>query len=549
MFWLTLVACMNENDGTPSPDPEPTVDSGSTTIPEPTTPTDGDDDDDTTLVDETGSADETGAAEDTATHDTGLAPDPCAPVAQVAVDSLTATPGRMVNQLELVAVTRSDVPVAARCVSDADPTEVHLLEDAGGTTHTFHFSGLLTQTDYTCTAAPICPRSSEPLPTVPAQVRAGPEALAEVTVWVDPALGMTGDYTLFNTKPGGACAAQGGFAQMIDPEGRPRFWHPLTPGDVGVEFMFRGADQFTIGGGNTPEGRPRILDLWLGETYASEQLPDASNTWFHHDGKMLDDGRILTLEMQDTYDGDRLFEGFAVRLHDPITGVLSWEYVAQTGVDAGELPIRNGGWDEWHANWVDVRQENGEDRLYVSLCYYGWVLKIDPVAGHIEWIMGDGGDLSLVDASGAALDPFEFSQCQHGLELNGDRILFYDNGLYRGYSRAAEYAIDESTMTATLLWTWEDDWFETTLGDVDYLDNGRILVNKAHPECWSYGDATEIVEFDPISGNAASRVQFTDIRDASYRAMRIDGCDVMANAKYCPAIAARHDELAKAFAP
>ena len=473
--------------------------------------------------------------------------DPCAESELVSVESLISAPGRMVNQLELTATTSVSVAVAAKCVSTSDTTEAHLLEDLGGTDHVFQFSGLLPNTDYTCTVAPICPRSADALPSVSASIGASPQALAPVTVWIDPVLGMTGDYTLFNTKPGGACSGQGGFAQLVDPDGKPRFWNAMPQIGIDVEVRYQGDDTFVFGGGYSNEGRPRIVELWEGETYASDLLPDELSTTFHHDGKMLDDGRIVTLETQETYNGPSVFEGFAVRAHDPVTGTLSWEYVAQTGVDAGELPIYNGDWDEWHANWVDVKVENGIDFVYVSLCFYGWVLKIDPVAGHIEWILGDGGDFSLVDAGGAPLDPFEFSQCQHGLEVEGDHVLFYDNGWDRGFSRASEYELDTATMTARLLWTWEDGWWETTLGDADYLDNGRILVDKAHPDCWSWGSPSEIVEFDPLSGLAASRVTFLDITDATYRAERLDGCELFANAKYCEALATRIDELAPAF--
>jgi len=475
-------------------------------------------------------------------------PDPCAESELVSVTSLVSAPGRMINQVELTAVTSSSVAVAARCVSDVDTTEVHLLEDLGGTEHVFQFSGLLTSTTYTCTAAPICPRSADPLPTVSVAVGAGPQGLAPVTVTIDPVLGMTGHYTLFNTKPNGACSGQGGFAQLVDPDGAPRFWHALPPLNVDVEVRHQGDGIFVFGGGYSPEGRPRIVDLWEGEQYASDFLPDATNTWFHHDGKMLDDGRIVTLEADTTNYLGTDFEGFAVRAHDPVTGVLSWEYRAQTGIDRGELPVRDFlDYDEWHPNWVDVEQENGQDMLYVSWCYYGWILKIDPISQTVVWIMGDGADLALVDAGGAPLDGFEFSQCQHGLEVDGDHVLVYDNGWYRGFSRVSEYEVDESTATARLLWTWEDDWQESTLGDADYLDNGRILTNKAHPDCWSYGTNSEIVEFDPLTGLAASRVRFDDIRDSTYRAERLDGCELFSNAKYCSTLADRLVELAPAF--
>jgi hypothetical protein len=471
----------------------------------------------------------------------------CSPTDDAAVTTFTAVQGRMVNQVEVQVETAGDVPVAVRCTLDADPTEVHLLEDAGGTTHTFRFGGLLPSASYTCEAAATCPRS----PTLPAPVRvatgAAPGGLAALDVEESPLLEVTGDYTLFNLDLQGGCGG-GGWLQLVDRQGRPRFWHPLEGVNVGVEARYDGRGALVFGGGLAPGGRPKVLDLWDGVVYDSgASLRDADEVWFHHDGKQLADGRILTLELETTRAADFDFEGFRVRLHDPRTQGVVWSYSSQQAVDRGELPVRSGG-DEWHANWVDVVVEDGRDVLYVSLCYYGWVLKIDPVAGVVEWVLGAGGDFALVDHGGRPLGDDEFSQCQHGLEVAGDRVLFYDNGWYRGRSRASEYEVDPESRIARLVWTWEDDWFESTLGDADWLPGGRVLVTKAHPSCWSYGAPSEIVELDPLTGIAASRLSFADPDAAIYRAERIDGCALFADTSTCPALAERLAELAPAFA-
>jgi hypothetical protein len=484
--------------------------------------------------------------------DPTLTTDPdCAPSEDAAITSFTAVQGRMVNQAEVTVETAGNVPVAVRCTLDADPTEVHLLEDQGGTTHGFRFEGLLPSETYTCEAAATCPRS----PTLPDPVTivtgAPPGGLASLDVEVSPQLGMTGAYTLFNLDQGGGCSG-GGWLQVVDREGRPRFWHPLQGVNVDTEARLGGDGTIAFGGGFSPDGRVRLLDLWDGIVYDSAtSLRDADETIFHHDGKVLADGRILTLELETTRSGDLSFEGFRVRLHDPATEAVVWTYSSQQAVDRGELPVYSGG-DEWHANWVDVVVEGGpgqgrRDVLYVSLCFYGWVLKIDPVAGVVEWVLGAGGDFSLVDHGGRPLGEDQFSQCQHGLEVQGDHVLFYDNGWYRGQSRASEYEVDADTGIARLLWTWEDDWYETTLGDADYLPNGRVLVTKAHPSCWSYGSGSEIVEIDPLTGLAASRLSFAQPDAALYRAERIDGCDLFANAATCPAIADRVLALEPAF--
>ena len=73
----------------------------------------------------------------------------------------------------------------------------------------------------------------------------------------------------------------------------------------------------------------RIVDLWDGERYAWAPTgwPD---TDFHHDGKRIADGRLMTLEGRPNRSGARSFVGFGLRAHDPETGEVSFELDSQT---------------------------------------------------------------------------------------------------------------------------------------------------------------------------------------------------------------------------
>jgi len=285
--------------------------------------------------------------------------------------------------------------------------------------------------------------------------------------------------------------------------------------------------------------------VFLGEIYDSaSSLLDYAYTTFHHDGKQIADGRILTLETETNTIQGTSFEGFAVRLHDPSTGIISWRYASSDALAAQELPP-DAYWygDPWHANWVDVIDENGEDKLYMSLCGAYKIIKVDPVLKTIEWTFGMGEDFTLLDTAGNPLPDGEYPSCQHGIEVIGDHLLVYDNGWARGVSRVAEYDLDTVQMTATLLWTWTDGWYRCCLGDVDQLDNGRVLVNQASFGC-TY--STEIHEIDPVTGAVASTVTLRP-GDASYRAERLDGCELFANAALCADTATRVAELAHIF--
>jgi hypothetical protein len=472
----------------------------------------------------------------------------CAPTGDADITAFSAIPGRLSNQVALRVTTAGDVPVAVRCTLVGGDGEVHLLEDDGGTDHVSHLSGLLPDSVYTCEASATCPRTASPPEPLTVVTGPAPGALAPVRVTLDERVGVSGDYTLFNLNSGGGCTP-GGWLQVVDLQGRPRFWHPLPAVGVDVEARFHGDDVFVFGGGETPDGRPRAVTVWDGQVYDSAVvLDDADTRVFHHDGKRLPDGRLMTLELrQNDAPGLGRFEGFAVRVLDPRSRAVEWEWSSQTAVDRGQLPVTSGG-DEWHANWADVVVERGRDVLYVSLCYSGWILRIDPASGDVEWVLGAGGDFELVDWGGAPLDPWEFSQCQHGIDVDGDRLVLYDNGWGRGYSRASAYEVDADAGIARLLWTFEDGgWYHGTLGDADWLPGGHVLVTRAYASCWDYGDHGEIVEFDPASGAVAARLELTRREDAIYRAERIDGCDLFADVATCPARAARAAELDPAF--
>lgn len=468
-------------------------------------------------------------------------PPPCEPDPSMRVVSAEARPGRLANQASIVVTTSADGPVAVRCVSERDPSDVHLVEDELGTTHVFDLGGLLVSDRYECAAAAICPRS-EPV-TFTIDTGAAPKEIVPVTVTTDPILGMTGAYTLFNLE---VCRGTYDWLHVVDPQGRTRWWHAMPlANDLGVEALYTADGQFVWGGGYTPLGRARAVDPFAGEVYDSAStLSDYASTVFHHDGKQLADGRILTLESQTNWDGPLSFEGFEVRVHDPSSRTVSWSYNSQAGVDEGRLSPGGATGDVWHANWADVLIEDGLDKLYVSLCDISAVVKIDVGSRQVEWVFGRGGDFTLVDPDGRPLPASEFTSCQHGLEVDGQKLLVYDNGWRSRQSRITEYELDTSTWTATRLWSWTDGWYMCCLGDVDYLRGGRVLVNQARFGCGAM--PTHIREVVPATGAVASTVTLR-ASDSSYRAERIDGCDLFANTAWCPATAARAATLAPLF--
>lgn len=46
-----------------------------------------------------------------------------------------------------------------------------------------------------------------------------------------------------------------------------------------------------------------------------------------------------------------------------------------------------------------------------------------------------------------------------------------------------------------------------------------------------------VLEVDPTTNEVLRRLDFTDARGSLYRAQWVDGCDLFANARYCPSLA------------
>lgn len=462
----------------------------------------------------------------------GCAPRPVDPAPAAVEVSLSVAPDPARFFVATLSATLSAPhPLAFTCTADDDPTEVLLAETSRTDAATVTLRGLAGARAYTCA---VRTRDGTPLGGDPVVAYTTPTPPADL-----PALAVTGGeplaggpYTLFNAQR--YCDGEIGRLLIADPEGRIRWVQELPTGlDMGVEARPTPEGTLVWGGGATPMGAATEIDL-DGEVLSRVSFPGSDGVFFHHDGKRLDDGRTLTLETDTMVSGDHTWTGFRLRRFG-LDGVQDWDWSSQQAVDAQALPV--GDDDAWHANWVDLV----DGVAYTSLCRSSEVLAVDVATGAVRWRLGDGGDFGLVDTDGTPLDAGEWFQCQHGLEVIGDRVLVYDNGWTRERSRVFELALDEATHTATRTWLWEGPgWYENILGDVDVLPDDRVLVTVAHSDCQSAvpGTTGVIWEVDRATGEIAWSLGFTDPAVAGYRAERLDGC-WFPNARWCPEVAER----------
>jgi hypothetical protein len=470
----------------------------------------------------------------------------CRPDADLEIASLTVTPSDFWRATVEVALTRP-ADVAVECTLASDPAEVHLVEGRGADRYAWELGGLLGGEDYDCEAAAVCPTALGPNAHATMTTPPTPSWVPTATPTFDADLRMTGIYTLTNAQPdctGGPDRDQ--WLVLWDPLGRPRWVYALPPHlNMGIEARFHGDDLIVWGGGDSPYGAPAEVDLFDGQRLKTV-VPDADGAIFNHDGKMVPDGRMLTNAATDEHP----WASFRLDLVDPGTGEDQWTYRSDQAIDQGALSPDNpaGPADPWHLNWLDLVG----DTVVASLCHAREIVGIDVPSSRVGWKFGKAGDFALVDEDGHDLDWTWFPQCQHGLEYDGRSLLVYDNGTENGWSRAIEYDLDLEARIATRTWWWtEAGWYETSLGDVDWLtaDHRRVLVTEAHPECFSPSpDAvSQILEVDRDTDDVVHRLVFDDPETSTYRAERIGGCDVFANAAYCQELADRRVLLEPRF--
>jgi hypothetical protein len=148
---------------------------------------------------------------------------------------------------------------------------------------------------------------------------------------------------------------------------------------------------------------------------------------------------------------------------------------------------------DWlHANSVDWSPADGN--LTLSLRNQDWVIKIDYANetgdGHVIWRLGQGGDFTVQEGGtprGFPLTPPPvstdsspwFSHQHDAHYINDSTMIVFDNGDTRrasdptADSRGQVWKIDESTMTATLVFNADLGNYSDALGSAQRLSNGN----------------------------------------------------------------------------
>ncbi len=455
--------------------------------------------------------------------------------------SFTAEPHPVVPLAGRIRVELAEpAEVSVACTSPDEPEEDFRLEAPAAAEHELAVPGLLADTAYTCTVTAGGDRAEATFTSGP--VPEGTPVLEPVGERQEPSWGA---WTLFNHQRICEDEPQGRLV-IVDPEGRVRWVHVLPtldePPKVDVVPSMPTGDTVLYGGGQAPEYAPALLDL-EGNVLGDTRYPGHEDDLYHHDVAPTGPTTAIGFVEDEATAGATTWTGFALVEQDLAAGVELRRWRTQQAVDAGELPGGFAEGDEgYHPTSLQVVGDDPDGPAeWVYLLRQDWIVRIDRATGAVTWRLGPHGDFALLDADGTPASEAGWFDTVHGFHVDttdGLTLLVYDNGKDTRRSRAVAYRLDPAARTATLLWEWtEDHWYDPHWGNVQALPGGHVFINMSSTPCKAGSDPDHtgaLVELDPATFEVTWRLEFPDILDSTYRAVRLDGCSVFPNRRYCP---------------
>ena len=178
----------------------------------------------------------------------------------------------------------------------------------------------------------------------------------------------------------------------------------------------------------------------------------------------------------------------------------SWDHIAPTEWIEPPPPdsINPGEPDYDHPNSLGFDRDSN---YIVSFRHLGQIMKIDARSGRIMWRLGGTKNQFTI-----LNDPLNGFSAQHSARImaNGN-LLLYDNGTRHNppESRAVEYALDTTAMTATLVWQFRHSPIIYTpyVGLVQRLGNGNTSIAYAQA-----GHVTEVTAAGTVLWEADVKV-------------------------------------------
>lgn len=286
-------------------------------------------------------------------------------------------------------------------------------------------------------------------------------------------------------------------AQALDfkmqPDGRLTYYDTVAKCFYAMNALYAVVDSFRCGNGYSTDGHD--LDL----------LPNGHAVLMSYDPELV--------QVDPTKPGPA-FEvviGLIIQELDSQKNVVfQWRSWDHFNISDATVRINfGGGLDYVHGNSLDV---DPDGNIILSCRHMDEVTKISRATGDILWRLGGKNNQFAFPN-----DPLPFSH-QHAVRIlpNGHLTLFDNGNLHvPHFSRAVEYAIDETQKTATLVWQYRlnPDVFGAAFGYVQRFANGNTLIG--------WGATTPTMTEVAPDGSIVSEMTF-DPGIATYRVFRFE---------------------------
>jgi hypothetical protein len=280
----------------------------------------------------------------------------------------------------------------------------------------------------------------------------------------------------------------------IQPNGMMTYYDSFSRTYLVMDSLFQIVDTIRCGNGYSTD----VHELRI--------LPNGNALLMSYDPQVVDMSQIVP-----GGDTAAVVTGLVIQELDIRKNVIfqwrSWDHFQIT--DAVNVNFTAHTIDYVHGNAIEVEWDGN---LLVSCRHMDEVTKINRATGGIMWRWGGrNNQFTFVN------DSLHF-KWQHAVRrIASGNYTMFDNGVWRPtqFSRAVEYQLDETAMTATLVWEYRQspDVFGGALGYVQRLQNGNTLIG--------WGSTTPSVTEVAPDGSKVFELTF-DTGMYSYRAYRLD---------------------------
>jgi len=255
---------------------------------------------------------------------------------------------------------------------------------------------------------------------------------------------------------------------------------------LALDGNYRVVGQYSVNG----------ADGYVTDHHELDVQPDGHFFIIGHRVTTVDMSKYVTGGQTDARVEETIFQELSAS-HELLLEWRGWDHFDILDSDS-EHPLTDHFISFPHMNAIDI---DTDGHILLSSRRLNEITKINRYTGDIIWRLGGkNNQFTFLN------DPLNGFKAQHDIRsLGAGRYTLFDNGNNRSpqISRAVEYAIDASAMTATLVWQFRDlpDRFSWAMGNVQRLPNGNTLIN------WASAEHPKITEVTP-SGTKAFELNF-----------------------------------------